>query len=33
MRDSLLAFHDRFYSADVMKLALLGKESLDELER
>lgn len=31
VRDELLKFHDRYYSANVMKLVILGRESLDEL--
>ncbi len=31
-RDELLAFHDRYYSANRMTLALTGPESLDRLE-
>ena len=29
VREALLAFHAKFYSADVMKLAVVGKESLE----
>jgi len=32
VRDALLNFHATFYSADVMKLVLVGKETLDELQ-
>jgi insulysin len=32
IRALLLDFHERYYSANVMKLVLLGKESLEELE-
>ena len=32
VRDDLLRFYDKHYSADVMRLAVLGRESLDELE-
>lgn len=32
VRDDLLAFYDKHYSANQMKLAVLGSESLDELE-
>ncbi len=32
VRDELLAFYDKHYSANVMRLAVLGAESLDELE-
>uniref|UniRef100_A0AAR5Q891 Insulin-degrading enzyme n=1 Tax=Dendroctonus ponderosae TaxID=77166 RepID=A0AAR5Q891_DENPD len=32
VRDELLKFHDKWYSANIMCLAVLGKESLDELE-
>ncbi|KAI8388880.1 Metalloenzyme, LuxS/M16 peptidase-like protein [Radiomyces spectabilis] len=30
-RDELLKFHDSYYSANIMKLCILGRESLDEL--
>ncbi|UYV75847.1 hypothetical protein LAZ67_13001551 [Cordylochernes scorpioides] len=33
VREALLEFHQQWYSADIMALALLGKESLDELEQ
>ena len=33
LRSELLAFHARYYSANVMKLVVLGKEGLPELER
>jgi insulysin len=32
LRTMLLDFHKQYYSANIMKLVLLGKESLDELE-
>jgi insulysin len=32
IRDELLAFYQRYYSANLMALAILGSESLDELE-
>ncbi len=32
VRDELLAFYDKYYSANQMKLVVLGSESLDELE-
>lgn len=32
VRDELLAFYQKHYSANVMRLVVLGKESLDELE-
>ncbi|XP_019877386.1 insulin-degrading enzyme isoform X4 [Aethina tumida] len=32
VRDELLKFHDKWYSSNIMCLAVLGKESLDELE-
>ncbi|KAJ3134921.1 Insulinase (Peptidase M16) [Geranomyces variabilis] len=32
IRKVLLDFHDKYYSANIMKLVLLGKESLDELQ-
>ncbi|CAO1621115.1 unnamed protein product [Jaminaea pallidilutea] len=31
VRDELLRFHDRYYSANVMKLVVLGREPLDQL--
>ncbi|KAI9096425.1 Metalloenzyme, LuxS/M16 peptidase-like protein [Phlyctochytrium arcticum] len=31
IRKVLLEFHDKYYSANIMKLVLVGKESLDEL--
>ncbi|XP_013403642.1 insulin-degrading enzyme [Lingula anatina] len=31
-RDELLKFHSKFYSANIMGLSVLGKESLDELQ-
>ncbi|PWN23331.1 hypothetical protein BCV69DRAFT_280939 [Microstroma glucosiphilum] len=31
VRDELLKFHDRYYSANVMKLVILGRDSLDQL--
>jgi insulysin len=31
VRDELLKFHDRYYSANVMKLVVLGRESVDTL--
>jgi len=31
LRGALLDFHQKFYSANMMKLVILGKESLDEL--
>ncbi|CAG8512456.1 9385_t:CDS:2, partial [Funneliformis caledonium] len=33
IRDELLKFHDKYYSANIMKLAVLGKESLDQLSQ
>ncbi|CAI9736365.1 insulin-degrading enzyme-like [Octopus vulgaris] len=30
-RDELLRFHEKYYSSNIMTLAVLGKESLDEL--
>ncbi|XP_021926557.1 insulin-degrading enzyme isoform X2 [Zootermopsis nevadensis] len=33
VREELLKFHDTWYSSNIMALAILGKESLDELER
>ena len=33
LRAELLGFHERYYSANVMKLVVLGKESIDELEK
>ena len=32
IRDELLAFYDEYYSANAMRLVVLGAESLDELE-
>ncbi|KAM0735141.1 Insulin-degrading enzyme [Formica fusca] len=32
IRDRLLEFHEKYYSANIMSLCILGKESLDELE-
>lgn len=32
LREELIAFHKRYYSANVMKLVVLGKQSLDDLE-
>lgn len=32
IRDELLAFYDRHYSANLMRLVVLGNESLDELQ-
>lgn len=32
VRNKLLEFHDKWYSSNIMSLAVLGKESLDELE-
>nr|XP_031836448.1 insulin-degrading enzyme isoform X1 [Nomia melanderi] len=32
VREKLLEFHETYYSANVMALCILGKESLDELE-
>ncbi|XP_036670582.3 insulin-degrading enzyme isoform X1 [Drosophila suzukii] len=32
VRDELLKFHKKWYSANIMCLAIIGKESLDELE-
>ncbi|XP_033611295.1 insulin-degrading enzyme-like [Cryptotermes secundus] len=32
VREELLKFHDTWYSSNIMALAVLGKESLDELE-
>lgn len=31
VRDELLKFHDQYYSANVMKLVVLGREDLDQL--
>ncbi|XP_015602966.1 insulin-degrading enzyme isoform X2 [Cephus cinctus] len=33
VREELLKFHNSWYSANMMSLSVLGKESLDELER
>jgi len=32
VRDELLRFYDKYYSANIMRLVVLGNESLDELE-
>ncbi len=32
VRQQLLEFHQRFYSANVMRLVVLGAEPLDQLE-
>ncbi|KAH8549377.1 Metalloenzyme, LuxS/M16 peptidase-like protein [Umbelopsis sp. PMI_123] len=31
IRDELLKFHDKYYSANIMKLCILGRESLDQM--
>lgn len=33
VRDALVAFYQQYYSADVMTLVVLGKESLDDLQK
>ncbi|CAG8443312.1 16769_t:CDS:10 [Funneliformis mosseae] len=33
IRDELLKFHDQYYSANIMKLVVLGRESLDQLSQ
>ncbi|XP_043497973.1 insulin-degrading enzyme isoform X2 [Polistes fuscatus] len=33
VREKLLEFHNKYYSANIMSLCILGKESLEELER
>ncbi|CAB4464914.1 unnamed protein product [Rhizophagus irregularis] len=33
IRDELLKFHDKYYSANIMKLVVLGKEPLDQLSQ
>lgn len=33
VRDELLKFHDRFYSANVMKLVILGREPIEQLSQ
>jgi hypothetical protein len=33
LRDALLAHYDRYYSANLMSVAVLGKENLDQLEQ
>ena len=33
IRNELLKFHDKWYSANLMTLVVLGKESLDDLEK
>lgn len=32
-RSEMLKFHEQFYSASIMKLSVLGRESLDQLEK
>lgn len=32
VREELLKFHDRYYSANLMRLAVVGRGSLDELQ-
>ncbi|KYN40060.1 Insulin-degrading enzyme, partial [Trachymyrmex septentrionalis] len=32
VRNKLIEFHEKYYSANIMSLSVLGKESLDELE-
>lgn len=32
IRDQLLQFHKKWYSANIMKLVVVGKDSLDQLE-
>jgi insulysin len=33
VRDELIRFHNKWYSANIMSLAVFGKESLDDLEK
>ncbi|OAD72736.1 ubiquinol-cytochrome c reductase core subunit 1 [Phycomyces blakesleeanus NRRL 1555(-)] len=33
VREELLKFHNKFYSANIMKLCVIGKESLDDLTK
>jgi len=33
VRDEFMKFHDRYYSANTMKLVVLGREDLDTLEK
>ena len=33
IRAELLKFHEKYYSANMMKLAVLGRESLDDLQK
>ena len=33
MRDALIEFHAKYYSSNIMKLCVLGKEPLDTLEQ
>ncbi|KAI8981618.1 Metalloenzyme, LuxS/M16 peptidase-like protein [Mycotypha africana] len=33
IRDELLNFHDKYYSANIMKLAVIGRESLEQLTK
>ena len=32
VREALVAFHAKYYSANLMRCVILGKESLDELQ-
>jgi secreted Zn-dependent insulinase-like peptidase len=32
LREALINFHTTYYSADIMKLAVVGRESLDQLQ-
>ena len=32
VRKALLAFHDKYYSSNIMALTVLGKETLDQLQ-
>ena len=33
VRKELIAFHDKYYSANTMKLVILGKEEIPQLEK
>jgi insulysin len=33
MREALLEFHSKYYSANIMKVCMLGKESIETLEK
>lgn len=33
VREALLKFHQTYYSSNIMKLCIVGKQNVDELER